>query len=82
MRQLNNTQKQWLFDRHYMTAKVLDACVEPGWQDYYINCFNWMLDDSNVNGWYHLILQAKDGSCYYHADLNLRKEYKILIAVY
>ena len=83
MLQLNNLQKQWLFDRHYVTAKVLDACVEPGWQDYFINYFNWnIFDEDNDNGWYHLILQAKDGSCYYHADLHLKRDYKVLTAIY
>lgn len=56
MLQLNNIQKQWLFDKHYLTAKVLDAAIEPGWQDYFINHFNWNIFDESNNGWYHLIL--------------------------
>ena len=81
MLQLNNIQKQWLFDKHYLTAKVLDAAIEPGWQDYFINYFNWNIFGEN-NGWYYLILQAKDGRHYYHADIHLKKDYNKLIALF
>ena len=40
---LNKQQKQFLFDNYYVTARVLDAAVEPGWKDYFIKCFNWSL---------------------------------------
>ena len=40
MKKLNKKQKQFLFDNYYVTAKVLDACVEEGWQNYFIKWFN------------------------------------------
>ncbi|MBP5468167.1 MAG: hypothetical protein J6Z11_02860 [Candidatus Riflebacteria bacterium] len=42
---LNKFQKQFLFENYYATAKVLDACVEPGWQNYFIKHFDWKLED-------------------------------------
>ena len=42
---LNKKQKQFLFDNYYATARVLDACVEPGWQNYFIKHFDWKLED-------------------------------------
>ena len=42
---LNNQQKQFLFNNCYLTAKTLDAAVEPGWQNYFIKCFDWNLVD-------------------------------------
>jgi hypothetical protein len=40
---LTNKQKEWLFDNGYVTAKVLDAVVEPGWKNYFIKSFDWEL---------------------------------------
>ena len=42
---LNKSQKEFLFKNCYVDAKVLDAAVEPGWQNYFIRCFNWNLVD-------------------------------------
>ena len=42
---LNKSQKQFLFENCYVDAQVLDAAVEPGWQDYFIKCFDWKLVD-------------------------------------
>lgn len=58
---LNATQKRFLFKQHYVTAKVLDAAVEEGWQDFYINCFDWELDlEYNNYGFRDLKLVEKD----------------------
>ena len=82
MRQLHNEQKKWLFENGYVTAKVLDACVERGWQDYFINYFNWLIDNESNNGWYKLMLQSKDnGNVMYTVDVNLRKNYTKLMAI-
>lgn len=40
---LNNKQKRYLLDNGYVTAKVLDAVVEPGWKNYFIKSFDWEL---------------------------------------
>lgn len=40
---LTNKQKEWLFEKGYVTAKVLDAVVEPGWKNYFIKSFDWEL---------------------------------------
>ena len=53
---LNKQQKQFLFDNYYVTAKVLDACVEPGWQDYFIKCFDWSLEGKDQYGFEKLYL--------------------------
>ena len=42
---LNKTQKQFMFEHGYADAKVLDACVEPGWMNYFISKFDWKLED-------------------------------------
>lgn len=42
---LNKSQKQFLFENYYVDAQVLDACVEPGWMNYFIRCFDWKLED-------------------------------------
>lgn len=44
---LNKKQKQFLFDNYYVDSRVLDAALEPGWQDYFIRCFDWKLEDIN-----------------------------------
>ena len=40
---LNNKQKQYLLDNNYVTAKTLDAAIEPGWKNYFIKSFDWEL---------------------------------------
>lgn len=45
---LNNAQKQFLFDNCYVTAKVLDACTENGWQKYFMKNFVWELQDTKL----------------------------------
>ena len=47
---LTNKQKQFLFDNGYVTAKVLDAAVEPGWKDYFIKSFDWELAGKDWSG--------------------------------
>ena len=42
---LNKKQKQFMFSHYYADARVLDAALEPGWQNYFIKCFDWKLVD-------------------------------------
>ena len=75
MKKLNKKQKQWLFDNHYVTAKVLDAAIEPGWQNYFIKCFNWELNlDTDPYGFNRLYLKSKnDGDICYTIGLIFTK---------
>ena len=59
---LNTKQKQFLFDNYYVDAKVLDACVEKGWQDFYIKRYDWKLED---------IQRREFGSRQYYGQLRL-----------
>lgn len=59
---LNKIQKQFLFDNCYVTAKVLDACEERGWQNFYLKCYDWKLED---------IERREFGSRQYYGQLRL-----------
>lgn len=59
---LNDKQKQFLFNKYYVTAKVLDACEEEGWKDFYIKCYTWKLED---------IERREFGSRQYYGQLRL-----------
>ena len=75
---LNKKQKQFLFDNGYVTAKVLDACVEKGWQDYFIQTFDWVLEDKpNQYGLLTLHLVAANGDYYYNIGINFQGEDKL-----
>lgn len=39
--ELNNNQKNFLLDKHYVTYRTLDAAPEEGWEDYFINEYKW-----------------------------------------
>ena len=56
---LNNKQKQYLLDNGYVTAKVLDAIVEPGWKNYFIKSFDWELTGKDRYGLERLYLIDK-----------------------
>ena len=73
MKKLNKQQKEWLFENQYVTAKTLDACVEPGWKNYFIKCFNWELNlDTDPYGFNRLYLKdKKSGEIYYTIGLIL-----------
>ena len=47
---LNTNQKKFLFDRCYVDAKVLDSAIYAGWEDYWINNYDFELD-TNLNRW-------------------------------
>ncbi len=52
---LNDKQKQFLFDKGYITAVVLDAAVEDGWMEHYITRYEWDLGHTpNQYGGYEL----------------------------
>jgi len=69
---LNKKQKEFLFEKYYVTAKVLDACVEDGWQNYFIKWFNWELKtELDQYGFHRLYLKDKDdGTIEYTIGLN------------
>jgi len=88
---LNKKQKQFLFENCYITSKVLDACVEKGWQDYFIKCFDWELDGKDQYGFDKLYLidngksiLGKDtkGDICYRIGLNFQdNDYNILLSL-
>lgn len=58
---LNKNQKRYLFDKHYITAKVLDSLVYENWEDFWINNFDFSLDTRpNKYRMYTLKLISKD----------------------
>ena len=75
MKKLNKNQKQYLFDNYYVTAKVLDACVEKGWQNYFIKNFNWELNlELDQFGFNKLYLVDKESGDYeYIIGLNFQE---------
>ena len=58
---LNDKQKQFLFDKRYVDAKVLDSLTYEGWQKYWINNHIWKLQ-LDLNRWNMrtLTIQSKD----------------------
>jgi hypothetical protein len=71
---LNDNQKQFLFDEYYITSKVLDSLVYKGWEKYFIKNFYWRLD-TNLNRWNmrELSLISKEtGEEYYNISLNFQ----------
>ena len=82
LRQLHIEQKEFLFKQHYVDAKSLDADTEHNWQQYFISCFNWLIDTEGNNGWYNLTLVAKDNSrISYRLNLNLKKDFDKLMEI-
>ena len=82
MKKLNNTQKRFLFDNCYVTSKVLDACVEPGWQEYFIRSFNWLIDERSNDGWYRISIVDKNDTTNRNDNiLNLRDDFAKLMSL-
>lgn len=70
---LNKKQKQFLFDNNYISAKTLDAAVEPGWKEYYIKNFTWNLTGKDRYGFELLYLEdKKSGDIEYTIGLNFQ----------
>ena len=66
---LNKNQKVFLFENYYITAKSLDACVERGWQDYFMDYFQWELDlDFDKYGFRTLKLKHIENETYLDFD--------------
>lgn len=61
---LNNNQKRFLFENNYLDAKCLDSLTHKGWEEYWINNYDFELD-LNLNGWNMrtLTLIDKDNMC-------------------
>ena len=53
---LNKAQKEFLFENYYVTAKVLDACEEKGWKDFFIKYYDWSLEGKDQYGFEKLYL--------------------------
>ena len=43
---LSKKQKKFLFDKEYVTDKILEAASEPGWENYFINNYIWKLSNT------------------------------------
>ena len=59
---LNDKQKEYLFKKYYVDAKVLDSAADyDGWQNYWIKNYTWKLQ-LELNHWNlrTLTLQPKD----------------------
>jgi hypothetical protein len=41
---LNDNQKRFLFNTYYIDARVLDSLTYKGWEDYWINNFDFELE--------------------------------------
>lgn len=73
--ELINKQKQFLFDKGYVNSKVLDACIEEGWQEYFKEEFEWILE-TQQDSWGFRPLRLYDkglqGDYVYQIDLNFQ----------
>ena len=69
---LNKKQKQFLLEKDYVNAYVLDADMEEGWQDFYIKHYNWVMDIkyAHSGSLVRLELQEKDSN-YIAMDLGV-----------
>lgn len=70
---LNDKQKQFLFDKKYITSKMLDALVYEGWQNYFIRHFNFEATKFlRQEGLYELDLVEKETDVYsYNLVVNI-----------
>ena len=64
MIKLNKKQKRFLFENYYVTAKVLDSLETKGWQDFFINHYQWELNGRDQYGFERLYLKDEDGISY------------------
>ena len=56
---LNKNQKRFLFDKNYITAKVLDSLTYKGWENYFIKNFDFELAGKDRYGLEKLYLKDK-----------------------
>lgn len=83
---LNKKQKQFLFDNGYVTTKTLDAAIEEGWKDYFMDCYKWKLEGTDLYGFTQLFLVSNNnfskGEVDYKLGLNFHdNDYQKLIAL-
>lgn len=83
---LNKKQKQFLFDKGYVTAKTLDAAIEEGWKDYFMDCYDWDIEGTDYYGFTQLFLTVNSGfekgEVHYKLGLNFHNnDYDKLIAL-
>jgi hypothetical protein len=70
---LNDRQKQFLVDWGYVTPKTLDSLTHKGWENYFIENFDWELD-LHLNHWgmNDLVLTSKESDITYDVMLNFQ----------
>lgn len=75
---LNDNQKRFLFDEGYLDQKTLDSLSFKGWQDYFIDNFDWTLGTTpSWGGWYRIIIASKDkDGIEYQCELNLKDDFE------
>lgn len=73
MLNLTKKQKEFLFEKEYVTAKTLDALTTKGWQQYFINNFDWKLETQKNNYRMNdLYLFSRKSDFSYHILLNFQ----------
>jgi hypothetical protein len=70
---LNDKQKHFLVDWGYVTPKTLDSLTHKGWENYFIENFDWELD-LHLNNWgmNDLLLTSKESDITYDVMLNFQ----------
>jgi hypothetical protein len=69
---LTNEQKQFLFKEDYVNNKTLDSLTYEGWQNYFINGFEWVLR-TNLNKWgFNTLKLFIDNNEWYSIELNFQ----------
>jgi hypothetical protein len=74
---LNDKQKQFLVDWGYITPKTLDSLTHKGWENYFIENFDWELD-LHLNHWgmNDLVLTEKVPS---YPDIDYEIKYDVML---
>jgi hypothetical protein len=70
---LNDKQKHFLVDWGCVTPKTLDSLTHKGWENYFIENFDWELD-LHLNNWgmNDLLLTSKESDITYDVMLNFQ----------
>ena len=72
---LNDKQKQFLFDKRiYVDREVLDSLNYKGWENYFIDNFNWELE-TDLNCWRMrelFLISKRTGEIDYKIELNFQ----------
>ena len=60
---LTNDQKRRLVNYGYVSAKIFNLETYPGWEDYWINNFTWILERASYNNLLKLSLYDANRTC-------------------